>query len=350
MKQLTKFQESESALKLNIDATIAKAKETYKKYDSFLENCEFVIDFLQVFGFKTIELVDTVFESFIREGEIDFSLFQKKLWTAEVEEKCRVAVEKLSKSDFLKKKKLFPDIAKVVSIANKIDWKEMQQKFDRLLSNLIQSSSTKFHIPALKIVKTEDPYSLNSESLHVSDQKDPISKGGNKNSESFINQNLMMLAQSMQYTKNLIESSPGATLEPDIVRDLITKTNEFIHTIQTYFFSLKNCGSFIDEEIDANNEKTEPPASLIENLEKALSKISSIEQMEFEKLLELKIKNEKLRGIQVHIRRFGKQSDGRNKQTGEIYLPNRLRSDFLRMPHSFVRKKSKSKTGNAKTT
>ena len=284
-----------------MEATIGKAKDTYKKYDSYLENAEDAVYFAWSFALVSVDLIDQTFENLIRESQFDFQNHFKKQNSEEIEFKRKNSIEKIAKSEFLKKKKLFTDIGKIVNLKEDLQMKDAQAKFDKIQSLLLQSTHSKLAHVNLKLSHPEELVSINSGSNQVSELKEPASKSYLKERDSFLQQNLCILSQNMVNTKSLLEGNPNVNLEPEVLADLITKTNEFIGSIQSYLFNLKNWGSSIDEDFENLPETVETHLFSLENLERAIAKVRVIEQAELVKLMELKNKNDDLRGVQAHV-------------------------------------------------
>ena len=247
-------------------------------------------------------MIEQVFENLIINSEFDFVGFFKKDVNEEVENKLRKSIEKLSKSEFLKKRKLFIDVGKIINLKTDIDLREKQIKFDKLLSNLIISSQPKVVTHIHKNIKPDANVSANSESNIPSDLKEALSRSAQKINESFVHQNLTALTQNMITARSMIDNNPNINLEPDLVKELIAKTNEFISSIQGYFFNFKNYGSFTDDESETNQDHFGSNVFSSENLEKVIAKLMNLEKHEMDKFLEIRNINERLKSLSAHIK------------------------------------------------
>jgi hypothetical protein len=306
-KQVTLFQAAEKNYQESMESTIAKARDTYRKYDAYLENAEDAVLFAWTFALGTLDLIDHIFESLIRESETDLTAFFRKDINEEADNKRKNSIEKLAKSEFLKKKRLFLEIERLLSIKEELDFRDKQAKFDRLATLIAQGTQPRSAINIIRPLPAQEPASMNSGS-HQADLKELPNKNGNKANDSFVQSNLTMLTQNIIAAKQMIDNHPNANVEQDVLRELIARTNEFITSIQNYFFNLKTTGSFIDDS-DSGKDGTETPLFSMENLERALARIGALEKVEIERLMDLRNKNERLRGVQAHIKQRANKPD-----------------------------------------
>lgn len=315
------YQSAEKKFSETLDSTINKAKETYRKYDAYLESAEEAINFSWTFALATLDLIDHIFENLIREADTDLTAFFKQGFNEETDAKRKAAIDKLVKSEFLKKKKLFLDLARLPALRDELDLKEKQVKFDKLASLVAHGTQPRIPITVIKPGPNQEPPSLNSESNLPDNKEGPSKNNGGKINESFIHSNLTILTQNIINSKNMIENNPNVQVDPELLRELIQRTNEFISSIQNYFFNLK--ASFIEEDLnppDAND----PSMYDMENLEKTLTRLTALEKVELEKLVEIKQKSDRLRGVHQHVRRLANQLVGGVRASGKGPLQTRF--------------------------
>lgn len=312
-RQIESFVVAEAKYNYSIESTIAKAKETYRKYDAYLENAEDAVNYAWFFALGTLDLMDHIFENLIRESPTDLNGFFRKEIDEEAESQRKASIEKLSKSEFLKKKKLFLEISKLAQLKDELDLKEKQAKFDRL-QTLIGQGTQPRPVNVVRPFPNQEPVSHNSEN---NQEAQNAGKSGARGNESFVQNTLSMLTQNIISTKNMIDQNPNINVDPDVLRELIGRTNEFIASIQNYFFNLKNTGSFIDDELEIPKEGMDQNLLSMENLERALAKIGALEKVGLEKLMEVKSRNDRLRGVQQHLQRLTNQFGSRNRPVGK---------------------------------
>lgn len=303
-RRIESFAAAEAKYNDSLESTIAKAKETYRKYDAYLENAEDAINYAWFFALGTLDLMDHIFENLIRESPADLNGFFKREIDEEAEGQRKASIEKLSRSEFLRKKKLFLEIGKLAQLKDELDLKEKQAKFDRLQTLIAQGTQPRGP-PLARPFPAQEPASQNSEN----NQEAQIPGKGGRGNESFVQNTLSTLTQNIISTKSLVDQNPTVSVDPEVLRELIGRTNEFIASIQNYFLGFKNTGSLTDDDLDSQKEPGEQNLLSAENLERALAKIAALEQADLEKLMEVKSRNDRLRGVQQHLQRLSEQFD-----------------------------------------
>lgn len=298
-RQVALFQSAEKTFQESMEATIAKARETYRKYDAYLENAEDALFFAWTFALGTLDLIDHIFESLIRESETDLAAFFRKDINEEADSKRKNSIEKLARSEFLKKKKLFLEVERLPSVKEELDLRDKQAKFDRLAALIAQGTAPRPAGSNLRPMPVPELASMNSGSAQA-DIKEPAVQKSNKAGDSFLQNTLTTLTHNIITAKQLIDGHPNANVDQEVLRELIARTNEFVASLQNYFFNFK-AGSSLDDS-DSGREGTETPLFSAENLERALARIGALEKVEIERLMDLRNKNERLRGVQAHIK------------------------------------------------
>ncbi len=230
--------------------------------------------------------------------------------SVETETKIKKIIEKFSKSDFLKKKKLFLDLPKKISFKEKFNIKEVQQKYDKFLAQ-VKQTQTSTHRSMSQSTRQNflsDVFSLLADAggnaMHV-EAPSPIRSLNVKELEGCVYQHLVGLVHGLISTKTLLDNHPNYVIEPDILKELMLKVSDLMDTFKAHFVKLKNNLS-LDEE---STPKSESDAFLIEtefaNLNSEISrlhsKIADIEKLEYLKLLELREENNKLLIVRNHI-------------------------------------------------
>lgn len=295
-KLVATFQGAERQFQETNEAAIAKAKDTYRKYEAYLENAEDAVVFAWTFALGTLDLIDHVFESLIRESETDLAVFFRRDLSEEADAKRKAAIDKLSKSEFLRKRKLFLDIGRLASLRDELDFKEKQAKFDRLAELIAQGTAAKT-APIIRVLPAQELASMNSGSAQAENREGP-SKSVRGTGEDFVASNLALLTQNIIAAKQMVESHPHANVDHDILRELIARTNDFLLALQSQFFSFQGTG----EGEEGGRDGGEAPLFSAETLEKALARIGALEKAEIERLVEVRARNDRLRAMQAHLK------------------------------------------------
>lgn len=287
-----------------------QAKEQYRKYDSYLDNAEELLNYTAVIANQAFEIIDAIFSNAILAVEFDFASTFKSDHSVETDTKIKKIIEKFSKSEFLKKKKLFLDLPKKVGFKEKFNIKEVQQKYDKFLGQVKQNQqSTQRSLgQATRQNFLTDVYSLIADGGGNVMQIETPSPGRSLNTkelESCVYQHLVGLVHGLISTKGLLESHPNYVIEPEILKELMIRVSDLMDTFKAHFIKLKN-NINIDDEY---TQKADPDVALIEaefaglnaEISRLHSKISDIEQLEYSKLLDLREENNKLLIVRNHI-------------------------------------------------
>ena len=104
-----------------------------KKYVKFLECSEDIINYLLYRNERTLELIETIVENVYMSNELDIKAFFKEDNLSEKIEILMVSINKLSSSEFLKRKKVYVDIKKKMHKLNSINYEQIQAKYQTLL-------------------------------------------------------------------------------------------------------------------------------------------------------------------------------------------------------------------------
>ena len=293
-----------------LEVFVKQAKEQYRKYDSYLDNAEELLNYTAVIANQAFEIIDAIFSNAILAVEFDFASTFKSDHSVETDTKIKKIIEKFSKSEFLKKKKLFLDLPKKVGFKEKFNIKEVQQKYDKFLGQVKQNQqSTQRSLgQATRQNFLTDVYSLIADGGGNVMQIETPSPGRSLNTkelESCVYQHLVGLVHGLISTKGLLESHPNYVIEPEILKELMIRVSDLMDTFKAHFIKLKN-NINIDDEY---TQKADPDVALIEaefaglnaEISRLHSKISDIEQLEYSKLLDLREENNKLLIVRNHI-------------------------------------------------
>jgi hypothetical protein len=259
---------------------------------------------------QAFEVIDAIFSNAILAVEYDFAASFKLEQSVETETKIKKIIKKFSKSDFLKKKKLFLDLPKKISFKEKFNIKEVQQKYDKFLAQVKQTQ-----------ISTQRSFGQSTRQNFLNDVFSLIADGGGnvmqveapspsrslnvKELEGCVYQHLVGLVHGLISTKNLLDNHPNYVIEPEILKELMLRVSDLMDTFKAHFVKLKNNIGLDEEPV----HKTDPDAFLIEtefaNLNSEISrlhsKIADIEQLEYSRLLELREENNKLLIVRNHI-------------------------------------------------
>jgi len=293
-----------------LEAFAKQAKDQYRKYDSYLDNAEEVLNYTTHVANQAFEVIDAIFSNAILAVEFDFAATFKPEQSIETETKIKKIIEKFSKSDFLKKKKLFLDLQKKISFKEKFNIKEVQQKYDKFLSQLkqTQQSTQRSLGQSTRQNFLTDVFSLIADGGGNIMQIETPSPGRSlniKELEGCVYQHLVGLVHGLISTKGLLDSHPHYVIEPEILKELMIRVSDLMDTFKAHFIKLKNNINLDEESIP----KADSDVALIEaefaglnaEISRLHSKIADIEQLEYSKLLDLREENNKLLIVRNHI-------------------------------------------------
>ncbi len=110
-----------------------RAKKQYKKYESYLDNSEDLLNFCLENTKKALDLVPMLLENALLRNPFDVKKHVEESTSIEEKENVNSIVKKFSKSEFLLKKNLFVDVKTKMKINLGWEVEDIQTKYDRFL-------------------------------------------------------------------------------------------------------------------------------------------------------------------------------------------------------------------------
>lgn len=279
-----------------------KAKDMYKKYEAYLDNSEDLLNHAILYFQKTSDLAHRVMDNALLGNSFDIKehfLFENK---DELDANIRTILNKFGKSGFLTKKKLFLDVGQKMNLRNYLKIEELQTKYDKFLDKELEEG-----LPSLRKLRT-----LPSNEQSSISYKEPKSMSMNTEEqllkEEYFEQCYMQLIKDIRVFKGLLKdgfynffNKKNLVIMTGQVKELIGSVFDYFNKYRDHFVDFEEKEFKVDTEINMNNFNEE-----VEGITKQLDEI---EKIEYEKLMALKDKNNKLNIIQNHKKQLEKQND-----------------------------------------
>jgi hypothetical protein len=280
-----------------VDGFTKQAKDQYKKYEDYLDGSYILIKNVASINAALTEAVESVLENAILAQPMDLALIQNRpsentalfVRDAESDAIFRKTIERFSNSEFLKRKKLFTDIKQLFSFRDGFSFKNIQNKYDKL----IELTGQKYE---KGLLSTDNIYR---------DQESPQEKVNNDSldtKDENVNLLIATTCKQIEYLQSVLSNNIAFSVDIESFREITLKLKELTEVVSGYCFKFKDSmkpRSKLQtiypepkENYDINNELIELKRMVIE-----------IEKLEYGKLLELREENGKLQIIQNHIKR-----------------------------------------------
>ena len=292
-RKLRALEESESSLRVQLDSFTKQAKETYKKFDGFLEDAEEIAEFSCSVARSLGECFDRMLEAIASQRALSFREAAAGLATHAAWEKADFHLRRLQASQNLRRKKLFVDPTKF-DLSRLIQASELQPRYDKVLEEL---GTRKDNYEAL----TQTSSSA-SNLLDHSDRtpKPPVHTGLSEESrDDFFEHNFKAFLPA---SAGLVESLripgqlPGFPHERQA--ELLAHTSVLFEALVAY----------LARPIEQLNPPIDP-RDLRSLAEKQLLAAKSIEVADLAKLQELREQNRRLVVLRGHIQNLSNEND-----------------------------------------
>lgn len=259
-----------------------KAKKQYKIYEDYLNKSEDLLNYSIDYSSKSIELISSLLENALLKNEYDIKEHFDSVKNIEETENVNTILDRFKKSEFLKKKFLFSDIKKNFKTKLHINIFELQSIYNKFL----EEDRAKFSNSRIEHGGVNS--SLASEILD-GETKFQIYY---KNLQDAVTQFTILLV------KNFYES-----FNQDCLNDLSGALKTLLRTIKTYLYKLKDkiANKSIETDVSDLNLSLGNITNFNEEITELNKKLDLLEKLEYDKLLDLKEKNSKLRMIQNHV-------------------------------------------------
>jgi hypothetical protein len=285
-----------------IEAFTKKAKDTYKKYEAYLDNTEDLLNHAILYFQKTADLAHRVMDNALLGNSFDIKehfVFENK---DELDTNIRNILGKFAKSGFLSKKKLFLEVGQKMNLRNNLKIEELQTKYDKFLDKELEEG-----LPSLRKMRT-----LPSNEQSSISYREPKSMSMNTDEqilkEEYFEQCYMQLIKDVRVFKGLLKdgfynffNKKNLVILTGQVKELIAGIFDYFNKYRDHFVEFEEKEFRVDTEINMNNFN--------EEVEGIANKLDEIEKIEYEKLMALKDKNNKLNIIQSHKKQLEKQND-----------------------------------------
>ena len=285
------LEESERSLKLQLESFTKQAKDTYRKYDAFLESADEIWAFSAKIGKTLAELMDRTLESLSTFRRPDFKVLFDQALPAIERESVNSQLRRMLASQNLRKKGIFQDPSRI-DLNRIFSPSEFQVRFDKVFEDYM-SGKKEFSDAGTR---------ANSSILTFSDKTPEKSQKSiaEISREDLFEINLKSFLKSSAKLIEMFKGEPISSMDSKsadsialIVRQLSeTFQNNLCRSARSISDPLK------DPSIDINGE-----------LEKSLALLKQIEQVEYGKLQELRTRNGKLQVIRSHIESLTQQNE-----------------------------------------
>lgn len=284
---MQKFKKMEINYNNIIETFKNKAKKQYKIYEDYLNKSEDLLNYSIDYSSQSTELISKLLENALLKNEFDIKEHFESVNDVEVVENVNNILEKFKKSGFLKKKFLFSDIK--------------------------NNFKTKLHINIPELQSVYNKF-LEEDRVRFSNSRIEQGQGGGVNS-SLASEILEVETKFQIYYKNLLDAITQFTMllvknfyesfNQDCLNDLSGALKTLIRTIKTYLYKLKDKIINRSKDTDLSEMNISIGNINITNFNDEVTqlnqKLDLLEKVEYDKLLDLKEKNSKLRMIQNHV-------------------------------------------------
>lgn len=296
-RSLQDANEVEKNLRNQIDAFTKQAKETYRKYESFLEDAETVACYSKRFAVTASDALEKLLEGLTAGRKTDLGGFWKQSLPAEEQDKMEKSLTRLTASNALKKKNLFKNPNSLGFTGVDAPTK-LQERYDKLLEEL-QAKKEPTEKPSISKSQTN----LTDGSLEKEKPQKPtlFQQVTEENKEEFLDHHLKAFVRSSGCLADGFKSSLiFNTLTKEAAMLVVSKTKNLLQSFSLY---LRRIVSGEENPKDINfTELNDEMASQIKILTEA-------EKIDYEKLTEVREKHRRLQLLKAHITNLSRESE-----------------------------------------
>jgi len=276
-KRIKNQDESEKNHKLMLENFTKQAKDQYKKYENYLDCAEDLLNYTLIY-FKCLhDMIHATLDSALLDNKVNLnSYFDYENKTA-IENNVKTIIERFSKSQFLEKKKLFVDIKKKINIKGILKLAEISEKVEKFRDDA---------------PKQKQPKSV---SIGVDDNP----------RDEFFEISYHQLIECMNKFKEVLVDGLYTNFNEDALSNILTSTSSLGEELFKYLNRFKKDLGGEPSNIQTFNSDIDALKKQFDNLEK----------LEYNKLIDLREKNNKLQIIQNHIKNLSKENE---ELTGKI--------------------------------
>ena len=271
VKKLKNQEELESHYRGVLENFTKQAKEQYRKYESYLDNTEDLVNYALLYFNCLHDMVQGALDSVLLDNKIELNSYFDYDNKIATENNIKAILDKFSKSQFLTKKKLFIDIKKKMNLKSIIKLSEIQDKCEKLLDD-----GPKQKHPKSVSICTDD--NLKDEMFETTYYK---------------------LMEHMAKFKEMLADGLYPNFSAAAISELLVAVNGLSEELYKYLNRFKkNMGG-----------KSTSVESFNTDIEAIKKQLDDMEKLEYGKLIELREKNNKLQIIQNHIKNLSKENE-----------------------------------------
>ena len=280
-----------------LDMFKTKAKKQYKIYEDYLNKAEELLNYSLNYSSKVSELINLLMENAFLRNKFEIKEYFDSLENFEETENIEMILDRFTKSDFLKKKNLFPEIKQKIGTNLKINFSDLQTIYEKFLEE--ERVEVKFSNSRIE----QGPGSSMPSEIMENDTKFQILY---RNLIDSISQFTVLLV------KNFYES-----FNKDSLMEISTVLKTLIRTIKSYLFRVKEQLINTSIDTDIGDFSLQNITNYNQEVVVLNKKLDLLEKIEYDKVLDLKEKNSKLRLIKNHLDSLKLENENLSKLTND---------------------------------
>lgn len=270
-KKLKNQEELETHYRGVLDNFTKQAKEQYKKYENYLDNAEDLLSYALQYIECSGSMMHGALDSMIMGNKVELNGYFEYENKAATENNIRTVIDRFSRSQFLNKKKLFVDVKKKMGIKSSFRLQELEEKCEKLMEEAPKQKPLK----SISLV-TDD--NLKEELFETSYYK---------------------LIEHINKFREMLADGLYPNFSAAALSELLTCVTGLSDDLYKYLNRFKKSMGGDDTPVETFNADIDSIKRTLDNLEK----------LEYNKLIELREKNNKLQIIQNHIKNLSKENE-----------------------------------------
>ena len=271
-KKLKNQEELETHYRNMLENFTKQAKDQYKKYENYIDSAEDLLNYALQYLSCMSEAAHGALDAMLLGSKVDLAAYFDYENKVTSENNVKAVIDRFSRSQFLNKKKLFVDVKKKMAFKPGFRLQELEEKCEKMME---------------EAPKKQQP--LKSISLVTDDvMKDEMFEAS-----------YYKLIEHMNKFREMLADGLYPNFSADALSELLSAVTALSDELYKYLNRFKTSMGGNETPVETFNADIDSIKKTLDNLEK----------LEYNKLIELREKNNKLQIIQNHIKNLSKEKE-----------------------------------------